>query len=178
MRRKFFRRAMAVLLLCTMLTGQLMVGEALAAWDIPVISQSTASTEPPESTSSPEGTGAPENGSLPVVVMPQPAGEETPEGDGLQGVIVQEGPSLFAAAGGGLSVSVISSQTEVKDGDKYSFTVSIADSDLMTEPNIKPGDKLEVKLPGFLTASDMDAVLRDCFAYFKKIIPMIKRTTA
>ena len=44
MRRKFFRRAMAVLLLCTMLTGQLMVGEALAAWDIPVISQSTAST--------------------------------------------------------------------------------------------------------------------------------------
>lgn len=168
MRRKFFRRAMAVLLLCTMLTGQLMVGEALAAWDIPVISQSTASTEPPESTSSPEGTGAPENGSLPVVVMPQPAGEETPEGDGLQGVIVQEGPSLFAAAGGGLSVSVISSQTEVKDGDKYSFTVSIADSDLMTEPNIKPGDKLEVKLPGFLTASDMDAVLRDCFAYFEK----------
>ena len=38
----------------------------------------------------------------------------------------------------------------------------------MLEPNIVPGNKLTIQLPEFLTAADMDAVLKDCFAYFEK----------
>ncbi len=78
-------------------------------------------------------------------------------------------PALLAAAeNGGLSIKITSSQTSVNDGDSYTFTVSIADSDLVLEPNIVPGNKLTIQLPEFLTAADMDAVLKDCFAYFEK----------
>ena len=111
------------------------------------------------------GSGAsPASSAGPVTINP-----DTGEAVLAQQQTVPGTPALLAAAeNGGLSIKITSSQTSVNDGDSYTFTVSIADSDLVLEPNIVPGNKLTIQLPEFLTAADMDAVLKDCFAYFEK----------
>ena len=164
--RKILRRAFALILMCTLIMGQLMVGDALAASDVPVLSESggevTADTAEGGSAVVVAGTGGEGSGDeANIVPEEQPvllaAGEEP-------AVTLGNG-----AADGGLTVNISSSQTGVvHDGDSYTFTVTVADSDLLTAPNITPGEKLTIKLPSYLTAKDMDAVLQKCFGYFEK----------
>ena len=113
--------------------------------------------------------------SEPIPTESEPAATETePEAtEANELMLLAEGedePQPLAETGsnGGLSILVTSSQTEVKDGDQYTFSVTIADDDLDTLPNITPGDVLTIKLPEFLTSSDMDKALQNCFAYFEK----------
>ena len=179
MKRKSVQKALAILLTITMLAGQFMVSTALAADEIilgdsseNVISDGTPATPAPTDAAQPTpastADGAPDSGSA------VPAGTPTPSmitgGAFDRTLLGAEDAILFAepAPNGGLSISVTSSQTSVKDGDLYTFTVAIADSDLTTEPNINPGDRLTIKLPEFLSAADMDAALKNCFAYFER----------
>ena len=189
MKRKNMQKALAILLTITMLAGQFMVNTALAADEIilgdsgdnVISAEPTATPEADgegEPTPAPTAGGNPDSGLLPpdneTAVPTESAAMPTPPviTDGAFGAapLEPENGELLAepAPNGGLSISVTSSQDSVKDGEQYTFTVAIADSDLTTEPNIKPGDPLTIKLPAFLSAADLDAALKNCFAYFEK----------
>ena len=185
MKRKHFYRLMSMILICTMLIGQLMVGEALAA--TPIFgddgSSFTSGTVVSTGGSTPDASGSGNTNNnvsddpLTIISGGSVSGTENqdvtdPEDLELLAstpVVLADGDDLNSGSGnGGLSILISSSQTEVKDGDSYSFTVTVSDSDLNTAPNINPGDKLTIKLPEFLTAKDMDEVLQNCFQYFEE----------
>ena len=97
-----------------------------------------------------------------------PSGEKTPDGEDhsdeeessesdllyLDDILFLEESDEEMEESGGISVRITttpSSGTELKDGDKFSFTVIIRDDDLNLEPNIKPGDILTIQMPSFLS---------------------------
>ena len=181
MKRKHFYRLMSMILICTMLIGQLMVGEALAA--TPIFGEDGSSFTSGTVVSTPDANGSGNTNNnvsddpLTIISGGSVSGTENqdvtePEDLELLAsppVVLADGDDLNSGSGnGGLSILISSSQTEVKDGDSYSFTVTVSDSDLNTAPNINPGDKLTIKLPEFLTAKDMDEVLQNCFQYFEE----------
>ena len=181
MKRKHFYRLMSMILICTMLIGQLMVGEALAA--TPIFGEDGSSFTSGTVVSTPDANGSGNTNNnvsddpLAIISGGSVSGTENqdvtdPEDLELLAsppVVLADGDDLNSGSGnGGLSILISSSQTEVKDGDSYSFTVTVSDSDLNTAPNINPGDKLTIKLPEFLTAKDMDEVLQNCFQYFEE----------
>ena len=191
MKRKHFYRFMSMILIYTMLIGQLMIGEALAAFTF----SDDGSTSTPQVVGSSDDS-VPNAGSSgtpndTIVILPGDDGSDgnshgTDETD-LPGLILddnsgtgEDGPelqlpkdaALFLASDdsgkGGLSIKIDSSQKELHDGNNYSFTVTVSDSDLNVEPNINPGDQLIINLPKFLTTKDMDEVLKNCFQYFER----------
>lgn len=163
MKKGSLQKVMAIILSVTMITGMLMVDTALAM-DGFILGDDSENrlVDDTEATAEPS---APQSSTL------DPSGADTTE-DFTSIIPATNAPlgalSGLAEMGGGLTISVTSSQTEVNDGDQYSFTVAIADSDLTTEPNIKPGDELTIKIPEFLSSDDLDAALKNCFAYFEK----------
>lgn len=193
MKNNLFRRILAVVLVITMMAGQLMVSQAYAAdGDFLTLTDSTDNTAPAvvdeptaEATEATDTTEEPiptetyvepapdttDDATISTETEPDPTETQPAPTESNALMLLADGddePSTQASDNGGLSILVTSSQTEVKDGDQYTFSVTIADDDLDTLPNITPGDKLTIKLPEFLTSSDMDAALKNCFAYFEK----------
>ena len=183
MKRKHFYRLMSMILICTMLIGQLMVGEALAATPIFGDDGSSFTSGTVVSTPDANGSGNTNNNvsddPLTIISGGSVSGTEnqdvtepedlellasTPvvladgENDDLSGV---EGNSKFI-------VSISSDQTQVKDGDEFTFRVFIKDDDLEALPNIKENDTLTINLPDYLTTDDIMKALGNCFAFFKQ----------
>ncbi|MCI5481396.1 MAG: hypothetical protein MR416_09505 [Lachnospiraceae bacterium] len=113
-----------------------------------------------------------------------PSGEKTPDGEDhsdeeessesdllyLDDILFLEESDEEMEESGGISVRITttpSSGTELKDGDKFSFTVIIRDDDLNLEPNIKPGDILTIQMPSFLSPEDKSGWLANCEEYFE-----------
>lgn len=170
MKRKHFYRIMSMILICTMLIGQLMVGEALAAPAFDDDGTTTASdvvVYPDGGLSDSDNTGGSDDS---IIIIP---GDSSWEDAGSQDADKAENSPVILAddiAGGqgGIDIKISSGKTQVKDGDEYTFTVFIKDDDLDTLPNIEPGDKLRIKLPEYLTTDDMRKALNGCFAFFEE----------
>lgn len=165
MKNNLFRRILAIVLVITMFTGQLMVGQAYAAdGDLLTISDgeenvSTQATESQPTDPTPTETEAyvePENSQK---------DDSTEEGSGSESI--QQTPSTIADSTGGISVVISSTDNgQLKDGEKYSFTVVVKDSDLTKTPNITSDYDLSVTIPAFLTVTNLEKLMQDCTEFF------------
>ena len=192
MKRKHFYRIMSMILIYTMLIGQLMVGEALAGFKLsddesPLLLQedsnpdnSTPDTDNPGTTDDviliiPDDDGSgDENIQTPAETDPPEldldddvvGGEDDQKPESPEDVVLLLDEVVDGK--GGIGIKVESSQKKLHDGDSYTFTVTVSDSDLNVDPNLNPGDTLTIKMPEFLTTKDMDEVLQNCFQYFER----------
>ena len=179
MKTSLWRRILALILVFTMLSGQLMVSRAYAT-GIPTLNpnEQTTQDQPSEPAADPINPGQdsqlPENVLDDIIIIPTESSSKVPEKVEIDSKDQDAGDNPVMPAdelvdgAGGIRIAIVSDQQSVNDGDTYSFTVTVADSDLTTDPNITPGKQLTIKLPDFLSDDDMDAVLKDCFAYFEK----------
>lgn len=191
MKRKHFYRFMSMILIYTMLIGQLMVGKAFAASTFSDDGSSSTSQVADPSDDSAANTGDLEIPDDTLVIIPDGdsddgngqesdetelpelvLGDDSVGGEDGQEPEVPEDAELLLdgddSGEGGLSIKVDSSQKELQDGESYTFTVTVSDSDLNVLPNINPGDELTIQMPEFLTTKDMDEVLKNCFQYFER----------
>ncbi|MGN0628691.1 MAG: collagen binding domain-containing protein [Oscillospiraceae bacterium] len=158
MKNGFWRRILALILVCTMLAGQVMVNVVYAtdADDIPIISDDGNNTID----FSKDGVSDGEDGTqedTPVYYTPAPL------------VLPDSSANYLSDGNGGLSVTVkVSPENGVlQDGQKCSFTVVIRDDDLDTPPNITAGDILTITMPQFMKPEDEKGWLNNCDAYFE-----------
>ena len=160
MKNGILRRIMALILVCTMLAGQVMVNVAYATdiGDIPIISDSEDNNiDFSEDESGNESTGDDPDDTadfVPPAMFVLPDGDVSPLAEGDNG---------------GLSVTVkVSPENGVlQDGQKCSFIVVIRDDDLDADPNIKVGDILTIKMPQFIKPEDINHWLDNCEQYFE-----------
>ena len=110
---------------------------------------------------------------------PADAGDDSASGKAsesdMNGIMILSDDDMvpYANGDGGLSVTVSTNPPEgttVKDGDKFTFSVVIQDTDLSTEPNIHPGDQLKITIPKYLKPADVDGWLTNCQQYFTDIV--------
>lgn len=155
MKKSFFSKALVLLLVISMLCGQLMTGYALAAGDaeIPTL------FEKDDTGNGGEFAEDPEEPAWEPVEPTEPAAEITFSGT--------EEDSAIEDGRGGISVSISTAQsTEVRDGDTFTFTVYVDDEDLTLLPNIVDGSELIIQLPAFLTRDSWESMLHET-SYFK-----------
>ena len=142
-------KMLAAFLALVMLLGQILVSGALAgnegAFD-PDAEGTTVTEESGGSTPAPDAAGYVRTSSVYAAA----------EGETVQN--------------GGITVAVSSNETgDAKDGETYTFNIAINDSRVDIEPNIHENDTLIVKVPEFLTTSNVQGMLNasGLFQYFK-----------
>ncbi|MGN0627423.1 MAG: collagen binding domain-containing protein, partial [Oscillospiraceae bacterium] len=160
MKNGILRRIMALILVCTMLAGQVMVNVAYATdiGDIPIISDSEDNIidfSEDESGNEPTGDDPDDTADfVPPAMFVLPDGDVSPLAEGDNG---------------GISITVtVSPEDEVlKDGQECSLSVVIRDDDIDALPNIEPGDKLTIKMPKFMKPQDVNHWLDNCYQFFE-----------
>lgn len=160
MKKTVFRRIITFVLILAMLSGQVMTAAAFAG-DVPFFSEGAIQSLASQETIPQDKTEAvsPVEEADEVSVEPIPQMVEAVQ-------MTASAPFKAAAANdGGISIDVSSTQTTVNDGENYTFTVSVKDSDLNTLPNIQQGTRLVIEFPEFLTADNMTKVLNDASAF-------------
>lgn len=159
MKKSFFSKALVLLLVISMLCGQLMTGYALAAGDaeIPTLFEEDDTGDGGEFAEDPDED--PEEPAWEPVEPTEPAAEVTFSGT--------EEDSAIEDGRGGITVSISTAQsTEVRDGDTFTFTVYVDDENLTLLPNIVDGSELIIQLPAFLKRDSWESMLHET-SYFK-----------
>ena len=173
MRCTVFRRIIAMMLVCTLLAGQFLIGGAYAADGITaeddssmlIIGQDEGASSDTGNVVYDPATGLPIVGIQGGTEEPgagEGGGNQTGMDTGLPDDLFIVDPILVDTGDeenqdpNNLTVRVMVSQQTFEHGDTFSFRVSIVDVDTDTPVNLSPGGKISINVPDFVDITQQD----------------------